>query len=428
MQVPGFLLGRALRVNRAMIWVGRTVAIALMTASCALAAGTPSTPIGVPGTSFSNSPTISGSPARSPDASATAGASSPRGAVRRWITGYYAGYERDLYPVAEIDWGSLTDLAVAFILPQPNGSLDMSLYADESEGLALADALVDAAHRHDRFVIASIGGAGMRTAWLSAASTPNRSRFVANLVRLVTDEGYDGLDLDWEPLEEGDGTILLDLLGALRSALPDALLTMPIDPVNTNLPQDLSIYADLAMELDRLNLMSYGMAGAYEGWSSWHSSALMGDQSSTPTSVASSVRAYVAAGVPAARLGVGAGFYGLCYSPPVSGPGQALRGATIVADDGVMSYAHIVRSYANGATSRWDDAASVPYLSFADATGPEGCGYISYENERSVLAKTAYLASEGFGGVIIWTINQGYIADAAPARRNPLLAALASSP
>ncbi len=412
----------------ATVRVGWQLAVALMSAACAPTAGTNQTPTGVPGTSFSNSPTMSGSPAMRPAASATAGPSDPQGADRRWITGYYAGYERDLYPVAEIDWGSLTDLAVAFILPRPDGSLDVSLYADEAEGLALADALVDAAHRHDRLVIASIGGAEMRSAWLSAASAPNRSRFVANLARLVTDEGYDGLDLDWEPLEEGDGTILLDLVGALRSALPDALLTMPIDPVNTNLPEDLSIYADLAMALDRLNLMSYGMAGAYEGWSSWHSSALMGDQSSTPTSVAASVRAYLAAGVPAARLGVGAGFYGLCYTPPVSGPGQELRGATIVADDGLMSYAHIVRTYANGTTPLWDDAAFVPYLSFADATGPEGCGYISYENERSLQAKTAYLASEGLGGIIIWTINQGYMADTAPAGRNPLLAALASSP
>jgi len=408
--------------------VGWAVAVALMSAACASAAGTHSTPTGVPSTSFSNSPIISGSPAVSPEASTTSGASSPRGVDRRWITGYYAGYERDLYPVAEIDWASLTDLAVAFILPRPDGSLDLSLYGDEPEGLALADALVDAAHRHDRLVIASIGGAGMRGAWLSAAAAPNRSRFVANLARLVTDEGYDGLDLDWEPLEEGDGTILLDLVAALRSALPDTLLTMPIDPVNTNLPEDLSIYGDLAMTLDRLNLMSYGMAGTFEGWSSWHSSALMGDQPSTPTSVASSVRAYLAAGVHAAKLGVGAGFYGLCYTSPVSGPGQELGGATIAADDGTMSYAHIVRSYATGATPRWDDAARAPYLSFADATGPEGCGYISYENERSLQAKTAYLASEGLGGVIIWTINQGYIADTEPDGRNPLLAALASSP
>ncbi len=417
-----------MRIISTAAWVGLSAAVALMSVACAPSVGTQSTPIGVTGPSNSSSPTVSDSPTTRPPASATPVSSSPQRASRRWVTGYYAGYERDLYPVADIDWDGLTDLAVAFILPRPDGSLDMSLYADEPEGLALADALLDAAHRHDRLVIASIGGAEMRSVWLSAASAPNRSRFVANLARLVTDEGYDGLDLDWEPLGEGDGTILLDLVRELRSALPDALLTMPIDPVNTNLPEDLSIYADLALELDRLNLMSYGLAGTFEGWSSWHSSALTGEQPSTPTSVASSVRAYLAAGVPPARLGVGAGFYGLCYTSPVSGPGQDLRGATIVADDGVMSYAHIVRSYANGASPRWDDAAFVPYLSFADETGPEGCGYISYEDERSLRVKTAYVASEGLGGVIIWTINQGYVADATPGARNPLLAALASSP
>jgi chitinase len=37
---------------------------------------------------------------------------------------------------------------------------------------------------------------------------------------------------------------------------------------------DLSGFAAIAAVYDQLNIMSYGMAGAWSGWKSWHSSAL----------------------------------------------------------------------------------------------------------------------------------------------------------
>jgi chitinase len=96
---------------------------------------------------------------------------------------------------------------------------------------------------------------------------------------------------------------------------------------------------------DQLNIMSYGQAGAWSGWKSWHSSALYQTDSATPTSIDSSVKLYLAAGVPAAKLGIGIGFYGLCYSSPVTGPDQALNGSTLVASDGTISYANIMTKY-----------------------------------------------------------------------------------
>jgi len=168
---------------------------------------------------------------------------------------------------------------------------------------------------------------------VSSASEDNRATFVANLVDIVTRYGYDGLDLDWEPILPEDTTDVLALVSDLRAALPDAILTMPVGFENANLPSDLSQYAQLAGDLDQINAMTYGMAGDYPGWKSWHSSALYHDDDATPTSVDVTVNAYLAAGVPAAKLGVGAGFYGLCYSPPVTGPLQRLGTSTVIADE-----------------------------------------------------------------------------------------------
>lgn len=344
----------------------------------------------------------------------------------RWVMGYYAGYESLAYPVSEIDWSSLTHLAVAFYLPRTDGSLDDALSTDD--GPALARALSDAGHAHGRKVVASIGGSNAHDQWVAAAAPGTLSSLVANLLGIVNEYDYDGLDLDWEPVQAGDGALIQNLVRALRAALPvGTVLTMPVNYVNVNVPDDLSLYGQLAGDLDQLNIMSYFMAGTYPGWKSWHSSALEGQASATPTSIDSSVQAYLSAGVPASKLGVGSGFFGLCYTPPVSAPGQELDGATIVADDGRMSYANIMATYHSAPVRKWDAVAHVPYLSFAGPTGPEGCGYVSYEDEQAVTDKGAYVRAHGLGGAIVWTINQGFIASAQPGHRNPLLAALGTA-
>jgi len=139
------------------------------------------------------------------------------------------------------------------------------------------------------------------------------------------------------------------------------------------------------------------------------------------------VQLYLAANVPAAKLGIGIGFYGLCYSSPVTGPDQALNGATLIASDGTMSYANIMANYYSSGARQWDALARVPYLSFASAHAPDGCTYISYDDEQSIAEKGAYVKANGLGGVIQWELNEGYLSSAAAGQRNPLLKAIAAS-
>jgi chitinase len=336
----------------------------------------------------------------------------------KWVMGYYVGYLADRQSVAAIDWNGLTHLAVGIVLPKADGSLDMSIAFDATKRAEI----IKTGHDKGRKVIAMIGGENTGPQWLEASSK-NRGAFISSLKKLVNEEGFDGLDLDWEPLETVQQPELLSLTKELRAALPNAILTFPADGAdNANFPADRKFYAELAPYLDQINAMT---------WKTWHSSALFASgDGAAPTSVELAVNGYLKAGVPAAKLGIGIGFYGQCYSAPATKPledtvGIRPEGAKMVAGDNDLSYANIVTQYEPFGTKNWDSKARVPYLSFPLPNGVKGCTYLTYENEQSIFEKAAFAKAKGLGGAIIWNINEGYIPGATPA--NPLLDAIRRS-
>jgi chitinase len=335
--------------------------------------------------------------------------------------GYYASWQPSQYPVTAIEWVGLTHVAMAFYTPDASGGLTL---AGGNPQLALD--LVSAAHQHGVKAIASLGGADSASAFRLATASGVIATFVSNLAALAKSVGYDGFDVDWEALEKADEPVAIDLANRLRVAVPSVTMTIPIGIININLGADLTNYAAIAAAYDQLNIMTYGMSGAWQGWKSWHSSPLYQTDSATPTSIDSSVKLYLNAGVPKQKLGIGIGFYGLCYSPPVTAPDQPLNGSTVVGSDGTISYANIMANYYSAAARQWDSLARVPYLSFTSAHAPDGCGYISYDDAQSIAEKASYIKSTGLGGVIEWEINEGYVATAPAGQQNPLLTAIGS--
>jgi chitinase len=337
-----------------------------------------------------------------------------------WVLGYYSGWNSNLYPVGEIDWGGLTHIVTAFHVPNAQGT---SLDDSQAGGPQLIQSVIAAAHSAGKRAIASIGGTGAGSAFSGATSSANLAGFVGVLQKLVTMYGYDGLDIDWE--DSIDNTLLQNFLKALRQAMPNIAITMPVVTQNNNLAGDLSVFGTVSQYVDRINIMSYGMSGTWDGWKSWHSSPLhWNNDNATPVAIDSSVDDYMKAGVPAAKLGLGSGFYGQCYTSPVTAPDQALGGSTIAADEASMSYPYIMSTYYSANAHNWDTGAMVPYLTFASAHSPDGCTYISYEDAQSIAAKGAYAKSKALGGIIIWTINLGYVSSAPAGQRSPLLDAM----
>ena len=354
----------------------------------------------------------------SPDVSAdVVDTGAPTGAA--WVMGYYYGPDQGIYPVNAIEWSALTHVAAAFYRPQANGSLDETLGLDATAGPALATALVAAAHANGVKVIASIGGASSQTAFQQATASGTLATFVTNLGSLLTKYGYDGIDIDWEPLATTDQPAVLAIAAELRAAHPGVVLTIAVNYTNPNHPSDLSGYAAVAGAYDQVNVETYGMAGLWAGWKSWHTSALHYSDGATPSSIDESVGQYLDAGVPAGRLGFGASAYGLCYGEPVTAPDQSLGDAQTLTD---VSYADIFSGYYTSTARQWDPLAGVPYLSFAAPTGPSACTFITYDDAQSLAGKGAYLHAHKLGGLIVWRIGKAYASG-----QNPLLDAVRTS-
>ncbi|MBN1771415.1 MAG: glycoside hydrolase family 18 protein [Deltaproteobacteria bacterium] len=342
-----------------------------------------------------------------------------------WVIGYYATYLFRRCRPELVRYDALTHLAVTRVMPDAAGDLVLELGREGEAGLALLDELVRRARVAGTRTLLMVGGGGAREALLAATTDDLRPAFVAGLVDFARAHQLDGLDLDWEPLPASDHASFLALAADLRAAWPEAVLTAAVAHLPGRRDSADELYARAAGHFDRLNVMTYSMTAAQGGWKSWHSAALYGERPETPSSIDHSVRGYLAAGVPPGRLGIGIGFFGVCYTPPVDGPRQELRRSTIAAADCTMSYADIMRRYFDPAARRWDEEARVPYLALPEATGPHGCGYVSYEDAQSIAERAAYVAERGLGGVIVWAVNEGYLKHAPEGERDPLMDALA---
>lgn len=331
-------------------------------------------------------------------------------AAPQWVMGYYASYQRDRLPPAAIAWNGLTHIVMARLKANADGTLDTDFDWDPVNGPALARDVARRAHAAGRKAILMLGGDD-NSPLVHDAVVNHRAAFVANLVAAVRDLGYDGLDLDWE--NTIDWPAFVAFAGDLRKALPKAVLTMPVGTLNLNYQSVDPHIPEIARKLDRVSIMAYYPATAWagSGWLSWFNSPLGGEKPATPVSIASSLRAYAAAGIAKAKLGLGTSFYAICYTGGITGPNQSTEGGVAIAggdNDFPLSALYGAGGAFRQTYRHWYAAASEPYLTLPRPES-HGCRYLSFEDEQSLLAKGAFSRRNGYGGIIVWTINQGVV-------------------
>ncbi len=229
-------------------------------------------------------------------------------------------------------------------------------------------------------VLLSIGGWGSGRFSEMAASKDYRAAFAADCRRMIDEFNLDGIDIDWEyptskmadisasPDDTDNYTLLMQ---AIRQAIGDNKLLTLASVANAKYIN----FKAIEPTVDFVNIMSYDMGNPpYHHAPLYHSAHVKGG------SVDEGVKAHITAGMPAGKLVLGIPFYG--------------RGGKT----GIPNFIHyrdILQL--SGYTSRWDDAAMVPYL-----VNAEGEFICTYEAPESIAIKCRYIHKQGLLGAMYW--------------------------
>ena len=185
-----------------------------------------------------------------------------------WTAGYYPAYRQGYYPPSAIDFSALTQVIHFSVMPQVDGTLDPTGNALTSEDSV---DLVSHAHAAGKQVLLCVGGALSQAGFQGATSDAILTGFVNNLMNFVSTYGYDGVDVDWEPLEDSDVVPFTNFINQLRARLnsltPHGLLTV----ATASQP---GLFASLQSTFDQINLMTYDLAGPWPGWVTWFNSPI----------------------------------------------------------------------------------------------------------------------------------------------------------
>ena len=338
-------------------------------------------------------------------------------AKQLWVGAYVPGWNQQrLDPKNDHLLDAITHfLHFAVYVRASDGSLEL-----QTNGLTPSKmrALVGAAHGAGKQALLVVGGEGAAPG-LRIASSPERlPNTLKSILCLVDRYGYDGIDVDWEPLGPQDAELYSSFIESLRKSLdqtalhhrrPRLGLTTAIEVNLNNNDYMVSLVRTLHKldeKVDRINLMTYAMANSSSLPFVWHNSALYPgvspeDGFRTP-SADGAIGEFFAAGFQAGKLGIGINLYGYLWQGQgpenISSPGKLWKLPPKVVE---LTYGKVVKEFLKNNPTRWDQQAEVPYLSI-----PQTNQFLSYEDSRGIEAKLRYVQRNGLGGIIIWDIGR----------------------
>jgi GH18 family chitinase len=335
------------------------------------------------------------------------------------VVGYFpAGAKEFNYSVADMPADRLTHVIYAFAGISTTGECVSESPADDRVNFPELLKLKQQ-HSHLKTLI-SIGGASSAARYTSATSTPpGIQKLALSCVQFMKDNGFDGVDIDWEFPTAAQKQIYTALLVELRRQL-DAqgatddrsyLLTIAAPAGASNYDNiDLAL---IHQYLDWINLETYDFTVVSSKTTNFvaplFATGDKDDPAPTTHNVDAAVKAYLTAGVPADKVVVGVRFIGNGWQgvPNINnglyrrdaGPAKGTWDKPGSAPSGSFFYQDIEQNYIGSYSQFWHPIAKVPWL-YDPATGI----MISYEDPRSVGDKADYVVANNLGGVMVWEL------------------------
>lgn len=274
----------------------------------------------------------------------------------------------------------LTHLIVFSAEPLPDGSLSGLDRLPRPELLAEARA---AATRHGARLLVCFGGNGRSSGFpIMVSKAKSRARFIANVVKLLADQGYDGVDYNWEypghsfatgydeKRLQADYNGLAALLQETRAALGSSA-TISVAYYPDRRQEDLlgQIAAHAPLAVNWFHAMAYDANGAHH----------------SPDSLAErAVQQAVNGRLPTSRATLGLPFYG-----------------RLVGSGDWETYEDIL-GRTKGKAALLAEADGTDTVVGKDGRG----GTVSFNSPATIERKVRLARKSGLGGVMIWEAGQ----------------------
>jgi chitinase len=385
-----------------------------------------------------------------------------RAQSRIWISTYYAswqqGYhdEQGHYQSSMVDFTAMSHVLHFYLgmnkdLDGGNGGAAGIWFNNwqDSYGMDFATTTRTIAHARaaGTKILFSISGA-----MTTATSDQYRAGFVHNIMWFLRSRGYDGVDIDWEPLSYSDTTNFRKFINQLY----DSLGTVSPRPLLTEAAPPGAPYACASVwqKLDQINIMTYDLPnGAWNGWVTWpdcsiYSRDSLGNPYNLPSTGAPCpgaidvvVDGFHSAGIPYSKLGIASDWYLYDWVGGVMQDGNGVlrpretwmsaptvwgghEGAEYYRFMSGQSTPHLSNGVNTPGLHRiWDVGLQVPYWT-VDNPSTANDHMVSLDDQQAVRAKIDYAKQKGLGGIAVWEIGAGYRDDLPIGARDSMLQTL----
>ena len=257
-------------------------------------------------------------------------------------------------------------------------------------------------------ILLSLGGwGGCKTCSDVFSTDSGRTEFVESVFALNEYFHTDGIDLDWEfpsmaafpehPFLTEDKIHFNMLIMAMRKRLgPVKEISVICAGFSPYLEGSLDLRA-IASYVNRINLMTYDLIGSKTHFSGHHSSLY--STSWQAGSADRAVRYLDSLKIPRNKITIGVALYARLYEISENhdhGLRQPARFKKFVTDKDIRKYYTDARGY----KTYWDEEAKAAYK-----YNERENVFLTYDDERSVAAKVAYVKDKGLDGIFFWELR-----------------------
>ncbi|NPV43870.1 MAG: copper amine oxidase [Firmicutes bacterium] len=216
-----------------------------------------------------------------------------------------------------------------------------------------------------------------------------RKALIQQIIKLTEDEGYDGVNIDFEFLREGDREYLNSFMKELHDEMSDKSKILSIslhaktEKVDWFKGYD---YETLGKYSDFVVLMAYDKSPSMPG-------------PQAPIQWVEEVVDYTVKRIPADKVMLGIGVYGYGWTEAGSRTTWLLTRNEV--DYRIRFIDEAIEEY--NIEPSWNETAQMPYFSFTDSEGVKHT--VWYENESSIWAKLDLVRRKNLKGIAFWRLG-----------------------